>query len=393
MQTVEVQAMIAQGEGPGLEFKLQADHPAQLAKAMAALANSQGGVILIGVDDGGQVVGADDPDLVERKLRNAGGTNCQPPLYPQVEHIEVEGRCVIAVQVGEGLEKPYQANNLFYVRHGAESRPASADKLLRLFQERGKFAYDRTLVWEARFDHLDRDKVERYLDERGPSVLDTNGRSPAALLGDLGLLQRQEGEWLPTVATVLLFARHPQRFLPHSSLKVARFKGQDTNGWLLDQAELMGQVGALLERGVAFVRRNMKVAAAGLVNGVYRREIPEYPDFAVREALTNAVAHRDYAIAGRKIEVRMFDDRLEVASPGGLVGGLRSNDLGTGRHYSRNPTLAGVMHEYGLIEEWGLGLRRIQRELAALGSRPARFEVTHDTFTLTLPSRHLDLPV
>ena len=192
------------------------------------------------------------------------------------------------------------------------------------------------------------------------------------------------------MAALLVIGRVPQRLLPHTSLKLARFRGDDETGLIVDRAELAGRVDTVIEEAARFVARNMRISASiRNDSGVYRQETPEYPLAAVREAIINGVAHRDYGLTGQKIVLRMFDDRLEVESPGGLVGPVTLETLGQKR-YSRNPLLARSMYELRLIEELGTGIKRMRRLMTELGSPPPRFAADATTFMVTLPALPLE---
>ena len=210
-----------------------------------------------------------------------------------------------------------------------------------------------------------------------------------ARLTALGLGNGGDAAWTPTVAGLLLFGRAPQRLLPQAQVKVARFRGDDVTGLIVDRAEIGGAVGPLIEAVTQFVTRNMRVG--GVIEGLYRRDVPEYPIQAVREAVTNAIAHRDYRLAGQKVQVRMFDDRLEIESPGGLAGPVTLETLET-RRYSRNPRLAQAMYTLRLVEEMGTGIRRIKRALGALGSGPPTFVSDRAAFLIRLPALPLADP-
>ena len=159
------------------------------------------------------------------------------------------------------------------------------------------------------------------------------------------------------------------------------------SGLIVDRAELGGPIPALVEAAAAFVARNMRVG--GAIAGLYRQDTPEYPLPAVREAITNAIAHRDYKLGGQKVLLRMFDDRLEVESPGGLAGPVTLETLET-RRYSRNPRLAQAMYSLRLIEEMGTGIRRIRHELSLLGSGTPSFASDRVSFLATLPALPLE---
>ena len=237
---------------------------------------------------------------------------------------------------------------------------------------------------------LDPDLVRAYLAARDREA----GRVPLPATGDwtarlteLGYGVGQGPGWQPTVAGLLLFGRAPHLLLPQAQVKAARFRGRDVSGLIVDRAELGGPIPALVEAAAAFVARNMRVG--GAIAGLYRQDTPEYPLPAVREAITNAIAHRDYKLGGQKVLLRMFDDRLEVESPGGLAGPVTLETLET-RRYSRNPRLAQAMYSLRLIEEMGTGIRRIRHELSLLGSGTPSFASDRVSFLATLPALPLE---
>src|SRR5689334_15003617 len=251
--------------------------------------------------------------------------------------------------------------------------------------------FESTPVGPAAAGDLDLDAVRAYLGALDGAV----GRTPAAenkaagsaellaRLSALGLGQGAGSDWHPTVAGLLLFGQAPHQFLPQMQIKAARFRGGDVTGLIVDRAELTGPVAPLIDAVTQFVARNMRVSSS--IEGIYRRDVPEYPIQAVREAITNAVAHRDYSQTGQKVQVRIFDDRLEIESPGGLAGPVTLDTLEV-RRYSRNPRLVQAMYMLRLVEEMGTGIRRIKRALAELGSGPPSFVSDRASFLVRLPA-------
>lgn len=240
----------------------------------------------------------------------------------------------------------------------------------------------------ATFADLDPGKVASYLatlEEESDDRTDGND-NPETRLADLGLVHPvgSGAESVPTTAAILLFGRQPGRFLPQASVKLAHFRGTEVDGPIVDRKEVFGTLDKIIEDTARFVSNNMRIPAR--IEGLYREDMPDYPLVAVREAITNALAHRDYSISGQKVAVRVFDDRLEVESPGGLAGPVTLENLGQKR-YSRNPLLARLMYELRLVEEMGTGIRRMRRALAEIGSPPPRFETDFSSFTAVLPAR------
>ena len=254
--------------------------------------------------------------------------------------------------------------------------------------------YERTPLEEADYEDLDEGKLRRYFERRAPGAVVNTGRTLREMVEqtDLPLLARHGDRLVPTVAAMLLFGRRPTYYLPQAIVSAARFPGLDIDITAIDRGSFRGTVDDLVEQGVVFVARNMRTASIlSEAEFPQRTDIPEYPLKAVREAITNAVMHRDCSIAGQTVTLAMFDNRLEVFSPGGLVRGMTLEDLGTGKHLARNPTLAEAMRQMGWVERFGTGIRLIRREMDELGSAEPLFTVNADSFTVTLYAKELDI--
>jgi ATP-dependent DNA helicase RecG len=394
----EVYELIARGEGPTIEFKRgwpqRGDVTAEIGSELAAFANTQGGYLLMGVDDNGLVVGVtDDCRKLEERLMGISRI-CSPPIALTVEEVAVEDKSILVAHVPEGKDKPHRVRDICYVRVGSTVQHATREEERWMFQESGEVLFERTPLWEAGYEDLDATRIRRYFGQRSPEAIVNTERPLHELVeqADLPLVVRRGDQLVPTVAAMLLFGRRPQYFLPQAFVSAARFPGLDLNVTAIDRATFRGTVDELIEQSTAFVRRNMRTASILEDAKLPRRtDIPEYPLRAVREAVTNACVHRDYSRWSQEVAIRMFDDRLEVSSPGSLVRGMTVQDLGTGKYAARNPTLAEAMREIGLIERFGTGIRMMRREMEALGSALPIFVVDEDSFTVTLPVRELEL--
>jgi ATP-dependent DNA helicase RecG len=382
----QIHTLIAQGEGQELQFKREQPRPIDLAKTLVAFANSQGGTVLVGVDDKGHIKGVSHWDELERRMHDVALNNCYPAVPVTIERVDAPQGTVMVIRVPQGREKPYRASNgVYYVREGGRSRAPLPNELVAMLYQSRQMAFDRTLVPGARLEHLDADKIERYVQLRRQSPrLRENARTHETFLQAMGLL---DDDGAPTVAATLLFGLYPQRFLPQAQLNAFRFRGaQVDNQRIIDRALVRGTVDEMIEEGAAFVLRNSRTMSP--IEGVYRRDVPEYPAGAVREALTNAVLHRDYWNS-RYVTLRMFDDRLEVENPGGLVGVLSIEELlAQPRSYPRNELLLQVARDVGLVELVASGLQQIIAEVRENGSPvDPTFEADVHTFVVTLPSR------
>ncbi|MEA3397092.1 MAG: ATP-binding protein [Chloroflexota bacterium] len=391
----DIRALVAQGEGPTVEFKREIPRQADdLTTELVAFANTRGGTVILGVDDDAQLVGlTGDPQRVEERVMGLCRV-CDPPLAVTIEVVELKGYLLLIIRVPEGSDKPYRARGRCYVRAGSTTQRASREEERRLFQESAQVLYERTPLEEADYEDLDEGKLRRYFEKRAPGATVNAGRTLRELVeqADLPFLVRRGDRLVPTVAALLLFGSRPTYHLPQVIVSAARFPGLEVDVMAIDRASFRGTVDELIEQGVAFVVRNMRTASILSEPDFPRRtDIPEYPLRAVREVITNAMMHRDYSLAGQTVTLAMFDDRLEVFSPGGLVRGMRLEDLGTGKHLARNPTLAEAMRQLEWAERFGTGIRLIRREMEALGSAKPLFATGADSFTVTLYARKLDL--
>jgi ATP-dependent DNA helicase RecG len=388
VKRAEIERVILAGEGPGVEFKEQ--FTTSVDREMVAMLNAGGGVILIGVSDDSTVVGLKDtPQRLEERVMGLCRTSIAPPFTPDVQAVPLPEGTVLVLRVPEGKQKPYTANSICYVRAGSTTRRARPEELRSLSFEAEYTRFERMPVSGFALEDLNLARLQDYVEERAPGSMHVNGLRLSDVAVSWGLALRQGESVLPTVAGVLLFGLQPQRLSPQWGVGAVRLDGTELSNPILDRADLEGTADQLVDAALAFVRRNTRVAALFPADEAQRLDLPEYPLAAAREALTNAIVHRDYSRGGR-VMLRMFQDRLEVQNPGGLPEGLTLQDVVErgGFSYPRNPTLARVMRDWGRMEEVGRGLLRIRRELEALGSGPPIFQSDQREFLALLPSRH-----
>ncbi len=196
---------------------------------------------------------------------------------------------------------------------------------------------------------------------------------------ELGAAIEHEGKLLPTCGGMLFFGRNPQAWLPHSQIRVARFQGTTTTHFI-DRADLQGTLPEMIDAAEQFIRRNTRTAAK--VVGFRRREVAEYPFEAIREAICNAVCHRDYQLAGAEIRIMIFSDRIEINSPGGLPPGVNLANLER-THVLRNPLLANYLYDIFYIEKWGTGIARMKTLMSEHGLAEPKFEDLGEFFAVT----------
>lgn len=367
--------------GQLLAFMAEPDE-ALLAETLVAFANADGGTIIIGLDEGGRNVGRVYPDEVEVALR-AAAQACRPPVEARWHQAAADNGMVFAIVVPRSPELHSLEDGRVLIRAGAENRPLSGDQVRQLAATKSVGDFESEMVPGAHREDLDEEVIAEFKGKWEERQHREWTRSVEDLLFHVGALD-EEGR--PTVAGVLLFARNPQAFLPQSGLTFVKFIGTLPRGKAGQpgygrREEIGGPLARIVQRAWEVVGEEMCVGA--VVTGLEREEYTEYPMMAVREALVNAIAHRDYRLGGRRIEVRMFTDRMEITSPGGLPGFITVDNI-VEEHFSRNPRIVAALYQWGYIEELGLGVDLMIEEMVRAGHPPPKFKDTPYAFTVTL---------
>ena len=364
----DLEILIQKGEGTTLEFKERLS--SSFARELVALANAIGGRILLGVRDDGTVIGTQDTNSLRARIQDIA-RNCDPPVQVHAEPVGT----VITVHVRESVSKPVQCSDGFFLRQGAVTQKLNRDEIRDMFRLEGTVRFD--LAPCPRFiypNDFDRGKFDTWLDFSGitgqPRVED--------VLVNIGAAERANGTLLFRNAGVLFFAKNPRRFFPQAYITCLLARNTD-KVHILDRKDFDGGIMADIEDALRFVERNTRTAYR--IEGLRRNNIPEYPTNALREAITNAVMHRDWFIDGANVFVEIYADRIEVVSPGGLPRGLSLTDLGS-RSMRRNALIADLLHHIDFIEKAGTGIRRIRNEARAQGCPEPKFEA-NGFFTAT----------
>lgn len=398
MNRPELDDLIREGENSGVEFKRDDVHPDSLAKEMSALLNLEGGQILLGVEDDGRISGLTRTrEEAERWVMDVARQNVQPAIIPAWRTVTLDdGKIVGLIGVpADSPGKPYKAKRgpawVPFVRVGSTSREATRDEEGRLYQASHLMRYDIKPVPETGLDGLDRNRLENYLRDilkrQAPDREDTDGWR--RLLLNTDLLTEAAGTTVATVAGLLLFGENPNRRLPQAGVTATAFPRGDKDYDTVDEelvrgplVSLLSKRGRALEKGVIdrtvdFVARNMGTIA--WLEGGRRRRKKALPLDAVREAVVNAAAHRDYTIVGTDIEVSLYRDRLDVISPGRLPNGVTVEKMKEGLRVARNELLKEILRDYGYVEHLGMGVRNriIQSMQAHNGTEPDLIEEEH----------------
>ena len=368
------------------------------ADEIAAFANSEGGVLLCGVTDAGEVGGMsrEQMDELERLLVEVCTDTIKPPIRPVVLRRELdEGLPFLFVEIPQGHAQHDSPSGSFH-RVGSSKRQMTSDERLRLAQRRSQARFlwfDKQPVPRTGFGSLDEDLWKPLLSAEGAAV-------PESALDKMGLLTTDEkGTARATVAGVLLCTRAPEDWLPNACIAATYYRGSDRASGQIDAQTITGPLNRQIAEAVAFALRNMRVGAH---KNPARTDLPQYSEQALFEAIVNAVVHRDYSIRGSRIRLSMFADRLELNSPGGLPNNLTIESM-TDRQSTRNEGLASVLGRIPVtsirgsggrqffMERRGDGVPIINRETQALSGNPPVYRIADNSdLFLTIPAAATD---
>lgn len=346
-------AQIAQGEDSTHQFKADVKNADSLASEMAAFANSNGGTIFIGVADDGSMPGLSQHDVarINQLISNAASHLVRSPLTVQTENVALKnGRIVIALTVPKGIDKPYfDKNGVIWLKAGADKRRVnSKEELRRLFQFTNQFHADE-LPTKAGIDRLDKLRFRDFLRDVHKQAYPESSGELTRLLQNMNLAT-DDGRL--NLAGVLLFAEQPEWIVPQFVVKAIRYPGNKIHATdYLDTEDFSGSLPKLFEGALAFVMRNLHKVQAG--RGVNAPGLPEISEAVFEELLVNALVHRDYLVSA-PIRLFVFDNRVEIISPGHLPNNLTVEKIRAGNSNIRNPILVSYVAK-GLLPYHGLG--------------------------------------
>ena len=351
------------GETTRVQFKEAFTSQKEIAKEMIAFANSKGGVILFGVEDkSGKLVGLsyDEIQVISRELGNAANEQVRPTIYIDTEVVRMDEKHFLICSIEEGKNKPYKnLNGEIWVKQGADKRRITENaEILSLFQDSGSYQPDAAGVNGTTFDDLDRYAIDDYLQKVYATTLDGFGGKAEQVLKNIHVLNHNG---VPTLAGYLFFGKHPEYNCPTCMVKAVSFFGNDLAGTQYrDTKEILGNMPQLYDKSMAFLKANLhNVQEEGAsFNTVGKLEIAEE---VLEEVVQNALVYRDL-LRSAPIRILIFDNRVEIISPGALAGGLTEEDIRNGKTYQRNPYMAtfatNALHYKGI----GSGIVRILAE-------------------------------
>ena len=361
MTNEEIVECIAQGEDSRTQFKLGPIGVAKLAAELAAFSNAAGGVILFGVGDGGEVIGLDAAakKLLNDELSNAANDNVRPSVYPQTEYHTIDGRQILCVTVAEGVSKPYaDKSGNYWMKSGPDKRRITArEELQRILQKSHLLHADEVPVYGTSTKDIDLYHFGEFLERNygisAEDVLEPGKVDIPQKLRNLGFAEDSQ----LTLAGLMLFGKNPQRYLRTKVVKCVAFYGNSIAGTKYrDSEDYCGTIRDLYNKTMQFILRNIHHRQGN--QGFNSIGIPEVPEEALQEIVANMLLHRDYFTAS-PWKVLIFDDRIEIVSPGSLPNHLTIDKIKAGVSVARNPVLFTFATKEIPYRGLGSGVKRI----------------------------------
>lgn len=395
MLRLDILELINQGEGPRLEFKRDDIRAEHLAREIVAFANMNGGCILMGVEDDGSISGIQRPNLQEWLMDAVVGRHVTPYIHLGYQEVSWEGKKIAVMDVPMGTAKPYMLKHNdrqdMYVRYGNVCRLADRTQQARLYESGGYYSAEKFAVPGSMIDELSKRRYLQYF----ANTLGEQVEVDDMLLKNRYFFVGANGGTSCSYFAYAMFAKKPGMRLPQARVRVTVYAGNDKDyDSLLDRmldapyVELRSDENTdeVLEMGIhqrALDAIKPHIHEEKLVDAV-RKGIWDYPPEAIREAIVNALIHRDWTKPDY-VRLVVYGDRLEVHSPGSLPNGITVDRIKSGARLVRNQECARVFHDYGYMEDQGMGIRRkiIPLCLAHSGREPV-FEATEDQFKVTL---------
>ena len=365
---LDLELKCKEGEGFKLEFK---EKLANLDREIVAFANASGGEILLGVSDAGEINGIEITNKLLSQIQDIA-RNCDPSIQIELhKHVQLG---VIIIFVQEGENKPYKCTDGFFLRVGPNSQKLKRDEIVQFINNVGKTHFDE--IYNQKFTYPKDFSSQAFQDYLKHCGLNLKASEEDILLS-LNLAKKTPSTLLITHAGVLFFAHKPQSYYPEAFVTAIKYKTNDRFS-ILDKKDFTGSPITQIEESFSFIMRHMNIGVhIDASQSAARQDLYDYPPVAVREAIINAVTHRDYLYDSSHIYIHMYPDRIDIENPGGLYHGLTIEDLGK-RSVRRNRLIADLLHRARYIERVGSGFDRMQQEL--LNNNNPALEVSATNF-------------
>lgn len=375
MTEEKIKLLLQQGENYHTEFKKRINK--ELANEICAFSNSKGGVIIIGVDDDNKICGVETNNTTRSNLENSiSAINPRPDF--EISELIIEDKTLLIIECQEGKNKPYIISGSIYVRYGANSQKLIyADEIRNFFQESNQIQWDKTECSNFEYPNdIDSSVLENFIQQANitANTLDIN-----QILQNLDLISENNKFY---AGAVLFFAKQPEIFYKQIGIRCVLFKG-NTKRNIIDDKLFTGNLLFQFEQTIEYLKLKLETRYEIESQGsLPRKEILEIPEIALKESVINAICHRDYFATGAIIHVEIFDNRVDISNPGGLVPQIKKEEFGT-KSYSRNPLIFSLFQRIRLVEKIGTGIPRIKAAMKSAGLFEPEFKID-GFFTISL---------
>lgn len=384
MELLKLLELIAGGEDSFTEFKRDISQRSDFASEMIAFSNSEGGQIIVGVDDDGTIVGLANSQEIERTIMDVARHNCNPPLLPGIDVVNTDQGKVIVVNVYKRVGTPHENNSgQCYIRVGSTKRLCSPEERARLFQLAGIIHIDQIPIQNTSLSDFHLESFSKYYKKVFDGELEQADMPLEKMLSNMRFMVKDiNNRQCLSLSGLLLFGKAPQDFLYYARISAVRWKGNSPDNEIIDRQEIIGRLPNQIELAQNFLLRNTKLSTR--IRDFKQEDKSQYPIVALREAVVNAVAHRDYSLEGAQILLYVFDNRIEIRSPGLLPNSVTLDNIRA--HYSkpRNETIARVLFNLGFVNTLGSGVPRIIKQMLEHTGKEPSFELSDSQFVVKL---------
>lgn len=371
--------ILSQNEGKTLEFKENTKSIGKILKTVIAFANTAGGIIIIGVEDGTKkIIGVENILLEEERVASIIADSIEPMILPDIEILNYENNELLVINVpylpGPHYHKKAGMHTGTFIRLGSTNRLADNETIATLLRVAKHVGFDELPCTEATQDDLDDNLITQSLTS---AYNDLQKQSYSSL----GLVTKYHQKNHPTYGGLLLFCKDRISFLPDSAIRCVCFSGRNREK-IIDQKDITSHLILAVDEIIAFIDRHTNLAAK--IGKIRREDIPQFPPHAVREAVINALVHADYALTGSSIQIAVFSDRIEITNPGCLPFGQTLASALSGISRMRNRMIGRIFRELKIIERLGSGIPRIFASYVNKLTQPPKFEEIDTHFRVTL---------
>lgn len=387
MEEKEIKKIIKKGESETVEFKSSLSEWRNALETLVAFSWNKGGTVIFGISPTRKIVGVEVGKGTIESLANSIKQNTDPKLYPSIKVFKIEDNDIILVEIKKISDEPVLAFGKAYKRIGKSTHQMSREEYKRVIKSSYEQEFDGQICEKATLKEINWEAVNRFK-ERYEEINSVSIKSSSKeLLKSLKCIKEIDNKIKITNASVLLFGKNPDKFFPMSYVTVVRYPGIEKESKYLDIKDFYGNLFDIIDNVNSYIKEHVQEISEVIEGQIARKVIPQYPYFAIRELITNAVCHRDYTNIGSRIIIRMFKDKIEFNSPGGLPANITPKNI-IYEQYSRNPIIADVLNRVKYIEKLGEGWDKIIDSIKKHPFQPKLPEVidTGNTVVITLYS-------